>query len=270
MLKRILPLAFAGMAGILLWGATADARTLDEIKKAGVIRIGVHPNLPPNSVMNTKNELEGMDVDLGNMIAKALEVKAEFVPQQSPERVPNLISDRIDICLGGLARTPARAQVIDYTLPTFTEAIVVLTTDKLANVKTWKELDKPEITLVNVRGTSPVEWARQNVKNSKELLLDSGADVIRAIAQGRADATVAVIDTWMAFTRNHPDVKWRVVPDVIHVDYQAIGVARGNDTLKNWLNLWLFNWQRAGGHVDIWEKWFGRKPDAPIVPNPYF
>lgn len=270
MLGRVLPLAVAGLAGLLLWGTVADARTLDDIKKAGVIRIGVHPNLPPNSMMNTKNELEGMDVDLGNLIAAALEVKAEFVPQQSPERVPNLVADRIDISLGGLARSPARAQVIDYTLPTFTEAIVILTTEKMANVKVWKDLDKAEVTLVNVRGTTPAEWSRNNAKNAKELLLDSGADVIRAIAQGRADATIAVIDTWMAFARNYPDVKWKVVPDIIRVDYQAIGVQRGNTTLKNWLNNWLFNWERFNGHIDLWEKWFGRKPDAPVIPNPYF
>src|SRR4029078_10970713 len=128
----------AALVGLAAADRPADARSLDDIIKAGTIRIGVNPNFPPMSSYGTTNEFEGFDIDVGNKIAAALGVKAEFVPTETPQRVPYLVSDTIDISLGALTRTSERAKVIDYTVPLHTEAMAVLTTDKVT-AKTWKE-----------------------------------------------------------------------------------------------------------------------------------
>jgi len=261
-------LALASVALVL--PGQADARSLDEIIKDGTIRIGIHPNLPGLSEYNTKNEFEGMDIDTGNMIAEALAVKAEYISQQSAQRVPNLVADRIDISLGGLTRNARRAKLVDYTLPTYTESQVILTTDKLAHITEWQQLNDAKYTLANVRSTVPAQWTRKNVPKAKELLVDAGADVIRAIAQGRADGTIAIIDNWLKFTPNYPNVKWRVVPKTIYLGYWGIGVKRGNDSLRRWLNVWLYDHQSKNRHNALWEKWFGSPPAFPVVPTPYF
>ena len=72
-----------------------------------MIRIGVNPNFPPNSSYNDKNEFEGFDIDVGNKIAEALKLKAEFVPTETAQRVPFLVADKIDISLGALTRSPS-------------------------------------------------------------------------------------------------------------------------------------------------------------------
>ncbi|MDP6805703.1 MAG: transporter substrate-binding domain-containing protein [Rhodospirillales bacterium] len=100
--------------------------------------------------------------------------------------------------------------------------------------------------------------------------LGGGADVIRAIAQGRADGTIAIIDNWLKFTPNYPDVTWRVVPKTIYLGYWGIGVKRGNDSLRRWLNIWLYDHQSKNRHNVLWEKWFGSPPAFPVVPTPYF
>ena len=74
---------------------------------------------------------EGFDIDVGNKIAEALGVKAEFVPTETPQRVPFLVADKIDISLGALTRTAERAKLIEFTVPLHTEVMAVLTTDKV-------------------------------------------------------------------------------------------------------------------------------------------
>jgi phosphoribosylaminoimidazole-succinocarboxamide synthase len=49
----------------------------------------------------------------------------------------------------------------------------------------------------------------------QRLLVDGNADTIRAIAQGRADALVENVDFFIGFTKNYPDVRWRVLPEPI-------------------------------------------------------
>ena len=135
--------AAAAVLAVAALAPDAQARSLDDIIKSGSIRIGVNPNFPPMSSYGKTNQLEGFDIDIGNKIADALKVKAEFVPTETPQRVPFLIADRIDISLGALTRTAERAKLIDYTVPLHTEAMAVLTTDKEPLTK-WIDLNKPE------------------------------------------------------------------------------------------------------------------------------
>jgi polar amino acid transport system substrate-binding protein len=270
MLKFLTRTVMSFLAATFVFVSAAEALTLDEILKAGVIRVGVHPNLPPNSVLKPDGAWGGMDIDTGNLIAEALGVKAEFVAIQSPQRVPMLVSDQIDFMLGGLTRNARRAKLIDYTLPTYTESQVVLTTDKWDSLTKWTDFNREDITLANVRGTVPAQWTKKNAPKAKELLFESGADVIRAIAQGRADGTIAVIDNWLLFTKDYTNVTWKVLPDTIYLGYWGIGVQKGNDGLRRWLNVWLYAFQSKNKHNALWEQWYGSPPAFPVVPTPYF
>jgi len=146
------------MAGLVFSGIS-EARSLDEIIEAGEIRIGVNPNFPPMSSYGKTNELEGFDIDIGNKIGDALGVKAVFVPTETAQRVPFLVSDKIDLSLGALTRTVARAKLIDYTVPLHTEAMAALTTDKV-DVDNWMDFNSDKYTLANMRGNWSVGFLK--------------------------------------------------------------------------------------------------------------
>ncbi len=245
------------------------ARTLDEIIKDGTIRIGVNPNFPPMSSFGMTNQLEGFDIDVGRVIAEALGVEAEFVTTETAQRVPFLVSKRIDIALGAMTRTPERAKLISYTLPLHSEAMGVITTDKI-DVSDWKQLDREDITLVNMRGNLSVGILKERLPKPKVLLVDGNADTIRAIAQGRADALVENVDFFLRFTKNYRNVRWRVLDDPIFVAYCGIGVGKGNNELRDFLNILLYDLHTSGYVNETWQKWYGTPMAIPIEPDPFF
>jgi polar amino acid transport system substrate-binding protein len=249
--------------------ATTEARTLDEIISDGTIRIGVNPNFPPMSSFGMTNQLEGFDIDVGRRIADALGVKAKFVTTEAAQRVPFLVSNRIDIALGAMTRTPERAKLIGYTMPLHSEAMGVITTEKI-DIQSWEELNRPEITLVNMRGNLSVSILKEKLPEPKVLLVDGNADTIRAIAQGRADALVENVDFFLKFTDNYRNVKWRVLNDTIFVSYCGIGVGKNNNSLRNFLNILLYDLHSSGFVNVTWEKWYGTPMAVPIEPDPYF
>ena len=265
MVKALLALAVT----VMLFIAPSQARSLDDIIKEGTIRIGINPNFPPNSSRNANGEWEGFDIEIGNALAEQLKVKVEWVPTETPQRVPYLVADKIDISLGALTRNTERAKLIDYTVPLHTEVLAVLTTDKVAATK-WKDLDTSDITLANMRGNWTVNWIKENLPGPKLELVDTIADTVRLVGQGRADAIVENIDFFMAHTKNYPDVKWRVIDDPIFVAYCAIGVGKGNDDLVEVLNIALYGLHSAGTVNELWEKWYGAPMLVKVVPNPYF
>ncbi len=269
MLKRQF---LAGMTGLAIAAAAVtgvQAKSLDDILSAGVIRIGINPSFPNMSIRNDAGEWEGFDIDVGNALAEAMGVTVEWVPTETAQRVPFLVSDRIDIALGALTRNAERAKLIDFTVPLHTEVLAVLTTDKMEGTS-WEDFNKEGVTLANMRGNWTVDWTHENMPNVKVELVDTIADTVRLVGQGRADAIVENVDFFMAFTKNYPDINWRVVENPIFVAYCAIGVSQGNENLTEVLNIALYDLHSSGKINETWQKFYGAPMLREVEPTPYF
>ncbi len=263
--KLVIAIAVMAIATTL----PTEARTLDEIIRDGTVRIGVNPNFPPMSSYSMTNQLEGFDIDIGNVIAEKLGVDAEFVNTEAAQRVPFLISNRIDIALGAMTRTPERAKLIAYTVPLHSEAMGVITTGKI-DISSWQELDTEDITLVNMRGNLSVDILKTKLPKAKVLLVDGNADTVRALAQGRADALVENVDFFISFTKLYKNIEWRVLSNPIFVAYCGIGVGKGNFALRDYLNVLLYDLHASGQVDETWQKWFGAPMSVPVPISPFF
>jgi hypothetical protein len=131
----------------------------------------------------------------------------------------------------------------------------VLTTDKL-KFRTWRDLNHPAVTLVNMRGNASVPFIKEQLPRAQVLLVDGNADTVRSIAQGRADALVENVAFFMVFTKAYPKIQWRVLPDPIKVTYCGVGVSKGNDALRVELNRILADLHRTGFIQYAWKKWY--------------
>lgn len=262
-------LAVAALIGAaFLACASADARPLDEVMKSGTLRVGINPTLAPLGKFDDKNEIVGFDVDVAKRLAEMLGVKLEVVKVGSPDRIPFVATGKIDFVMGAMTRTAERAKTIDFTVPVHTEVMGVLTTEGKP-YKHWKDLNDEKITLVQVRGTTPIDFIKANLPKAQVTLLDNYPDVIRALAQGRGDAMVDIID-FVGEHMNKHQVKWKVVDVPVDVYYCTLGVAKGNHTLKDWLNTALFDLHRRGFIDETWQKWFGIKMFYEVKATPYF
>ncbi|GAA5232723.1 transporter substrate-binding domain-containing protein [Verticiella sediminum] len=261
--RRRLLLAAAAVASVSLFALQpAQARSLEEIQASNKIVFGVNPTMPPLGLFNDKNQIDGFDVDVARKIGEMLGVQTEIVHVGSPDRIPFVSSGRIDAVLGAMTITPERAKVIDFTVPVHTEVLGVLTT-AAKPYQNWTDLNDSSVRLVEVRGATPVKFVQENLPKAQLLLLDNYPDAVRAIAQGRADAMIDVMDFMTEHTSKHR-VDWRIVQAPIDVYFCAIGVQQGNDALRTRLNE-IIKELHANGYIDErWEKWFG----GPMLHDP--
>jgi len=248
---------------------SAQARSLDEIMKSGVLKMGVNPGLPPLAKYNEKNELVGFDADIGAKLAEMLGVELELVKVGSPDRIPFVATGKIDIVMGALTRNYKRQKIVDYTVPVHTEVFGALTTSKkpFADVM---DMNSADVKLAQVRGSMPAGWAKKNLPNAKITLFDNYPDAMRSIAQGRADAIVDVVDFLGEHMNKHKNVEWQVVDKAIDTWYCGIGVKKNNASLQQWLNVALYTLHRADFVDQTWEKWFGIRQIHSVEPQPYF
>jgi polar amino acid transport system substrate-binding protein len=249
-------------SALLSLSVAASARTLDEILASKKLIVGVNPTLPPLGIFNDKNEIDGFDVDVARKLGELLGVKTEIVQVGSPDRIPFVSSGKIDAVLGAMTITAERQKVIDFTVPLHTEVLGVLTT-KSKPYKDYMDLNDPAVKLVEVRGATPVKLVQEKLPKAQLLLLDNYPDAVRAIAQGRADAMIDVMDFMTEHTAKHK-VDWRIVDAPIDVYFCGIGVQKGNDALREKLSAAVKELHRNGYVDERWKKWFG----GPMLHDP--
>ena len=264
---RLLRLILALLVpGLLLLAGPVLARDLGSIRSAGVLRVGVNPNFPPMSSYGPGGQLQGFDVAVAGELARRLGLRLELVPTEAASRVPFLVSGRIDLSLGALTITPERRALIDFSVPLHSEAMGVITTDQLP-VRRWQELDRADITLVNMRGNQSVAVLAEKLPKPQRLLVDGNADTIRAIAQGRADALVENVDFFIGFTRNYPDVRWRVLPEPIFTAWCGIGLPKGQEPLRAAVDAALIAMHRDGTVDRLWRAAYGAPMTVQVGPE---
>src|SRR5258708_35836465 len=89
--------------------AVPSARAdLKEILDKGTIRIGTQMDNPPFGYLDASGKPTGFDIELGQMIGKALGVKVEVEQIIGANRIPYLLTNTIDLLVSGMVATTDR------------------------------------------------------------------------------------------------------------------------------------------------------------------
>ena len=111
------------MTSVLLGAvATAPAHaesTLDRVKRAGVVKIGVRNDVANFGFTNEQGEIVGFDVDIAKGIAAKLGVKPELVVVTSATRVPMLQQGRVDMVAATMTQYRSRDAAVDFSIGYF-------------------------------------------------------------------------------------------------------------------------------------------------------
>jgi len=117
MQKRNFLKALAVFSALAAGVGVAQADTLKNVEKAGVVRIAVPQDFPPFGSLGGDLKLQGYDIDMAHLIANELKVKVELIPVTSTNRIPYLTTGKADLVISSLGKNAEREKVIDFTQP---------------------------------------------------------------------------------------------------------------------------------------------------------
>ena len=233
-MKRIITVFALVLALILTATAFADApaRTLDEIKADGTLKIGVFSDKKPFGYIDENGECQGYDVYLARRLAEDLGVKLELVSVDAPNRVEYLQSAKVDIILANFTVTAERAEVVDFALPYMKVALGVVSPDS-ALITDVEELKGK--TLIVSKGTTAETFFTENYPEVTLLKFDSYTEAYNALLDGRGDALS---------TDNTEVLAWAIENEGFSVGIESLGsldaiapaVQKGNETVLTFIN----------------------------------
>jgi polar amino acid transport system substrate-binding protein len=249
-------MAMVGIGAALVIGATAQfasAQTVESIKSAGTIKVGMLVDFPPFGIMNTSNEPDGYDADVAKLLGKEWGVKVVIVPVTGPNRIPYLQSNQVDLLIASLGITEERAKNVDFSQPYAGISIGVFGA-------TGTKVSKPEDLsgkTVGVARASTQDTAVTKIapKDAKIQRFDDDASAIQALLSGQVDligvSNVVAAQIEQAAPGRF-DQKLQLSQQV-----QGIAVRKGAAELLTAVNAFVEKAKGDGELNKIHEKWLG-------------
>ena len=179
-------LALGLAATLSAWAPSASAQTVADIKKKGEITIGMLVDFPPYGTMNSSNQPDGYDADVARLMAKDLGVKLNLVPVTGPNRIPFLLTNKVDLLVASLAVTPERAKQVQFSKP-YAAASIVLYGSQKVSLKTPAEL-KGKRVRVSRASTQDVALTAAAPEGTEIRRFDDDASAMQALLSGQVDA----------------------------------------------------------------------------------
>jgi polar amino acid transport system substrate-binding protein len=256
----LLPLiALALVLGGLSYATTADASVrpaqsiLTKVLKSKTIKIGIGPDSVPWSVMDASGNYKGFDVDIANALAKTLDAKIVFVNTDALARIPALQTNKVDVVIASLAATPARAQLVEMSIPYAAAGTRLLVMDD-SSIKNYKDLNGKSVSAP--RGSIAAGILASRFPKANAVLFASTADSLQALKSGKVDAYMDGSTTLNAFAQNDPKVKVLNAPD-LQSTLVSMGVKQNDQIWLNYLNNFIRSYNGSGENDSAYEKWFG-------------
>ena len=156
-----------------------------------VLRAGTNPEFAPFEYVGDSGEVEGIDVDIINEIAKDLGVTITMEPMDFDALVPSLVSGKLDIAIAGMTITDERKQSVLFSDPYFNATQVVILPEN-SEIATQDDLKGKRIG-VQMGTTGDLLVSEESFGAGEVSRYNKGMDAALDLVNGRLDAVV--IDT---------------------------------------------------------------------------
>ena len=242
------------LAFSLVLATFLGAASLDEIKKAGVIKIATEGVYKPYSYHDDTNELVGYDVEVARAVASKLGVKIEFVEAPWDALLAGFDAGKSDTMFNQVTIKEERKKKYDFTVPyTVVYPAVVVRSDN-DSIKSFADIKgkKAASSATSVYGIT---------------LADHGAEVqtvsgfnqaVELVLGKRAELLMNDDVTFYDFMNHKKDVPLKIAFKDDKPMFSAAIVQKGNKELLDAINTALNELLNDGTIAKISQKYFNK------------
>lgn len=247
---------------------------LDKVLNRGYLIVGTGSTNPPWHFKNKKGELVGFDIAISRIIAAGLfndPSKVRFVVQSSAARIPNLLTNKVDITCQFMTVTPQRAQLVAFTIPYYREGVglMMLKSSKYDNYQELKAAGG-EVTVAVLQNVYATEMVHEVLPKAQVAQYKSQNLVYQALNAKRADAVATDISSMRWFMSKNPG-RYIASGKTWNAQSYSCAVSQGQPVWLHYINTVLREAMTGitfPKYAKAFERYFGRRPPEPEVGFP--
>lgn len=248
--------------GLLALPVAAQPQPPDRLQKilaAGVLRVGTAMDTPVFSMRDpATGQLQGFDIDALEALGSALGVKIEYVEMRFSSLLADLAADKFDIAMSGIGRSFERARVATFSKPymRYGRLMMIRSADK-GRFRSLADLDRPGLKIGYNKGGVNERFANTMFKRATLTGFDSNELATADLLAGNVDAQVSNSAAAIYTARHNPRLAAMSPENIFNPIYVAILLRRDDQTLLNFINIWIDQIDMDGTLGKIRTKWLG-------------
>ena len=233
--------AAAALSVVPAWANQHPKRTLI---------VGMDATYPPFGSQDSETrQYVGYDVDIIRAIGKAEGFDVEVRNLAFDGLIPALKTGNIDIAINDITISPERAKSVDFSNRYYIAGLgIVVEGKRLA---------------VSIGSTG--EAAARKVKNAEVRVFNQLTECYLELRNRGVDAVLNDIPTNDYYVVTAGRGKVKALPVALTREDLGIAVKKGNKELLKRINRGLATIKQNGEFAKIFEKWFGRQPEAELL-----
>ncbi len=235
------------------------AGVLDDIREQGFIKVGISLGGMPMGGRDGRNEPIGYDYEVAKLLAEKMGVELRITDVYGDARVSLLQSGQLDLVIGNMTVTEARAEVIDFTDPYFKTGLRIIY-QKGQSIKSLADLAGKKV--VAGRGTSGAIFISEQVPGAEIVYTENFApNGVLLLRQRRVDAGIE--DSSMADYVASQIGSLDILPGVFVAGDIAMGVRKGEPAFLAYLNEFIAEYVSGGEYEKNIKRWWGEDAEIP-------
>jgi glutamate transport system substrate-binding protein len=250
-------------------GDFPEGSTMAELAAAGAVTVGTKFDQPGFGLLNpATNQPEGFDVEIAKIIADELGIGEDgitWTETVSANREPFLQEGRVDFVVATYTINDARKEVIDFAGPYYQagQDIMVAAGNPLGI--TGPD-DLAGTTTCSVEGSTPAENIRTNYPDAEITLFDVYSKCAEALKNGQVDSVTTDNVILLGIIAQDPE-SFELVDNPFTEEPYGIGVAKGDDEFRSFINDVLEAAYADGRWAEAWDATAGQFAETPEPPT---
>lgn len=260
-MKRIISLAMVLCLCLCAASAMAADGSLERVKKAGKLVIGLDDAFPPMGYRDDNNKIVGFDVDAAEEVGKRMGVEIVWQPTAWDGVILSLNAKKFDCIWNGMTITEERAKKVAFSKPYIMDGQIAAVRMDQADLTAFDQLGGKK---VGVQKGSPALEAAKALPNAAGEIreYDTNPKAFLDLEAGRLDSVVVDNVTGRFYMAKRPG-KFRALPGYITKEAFGIAFRMDDAALRAAVQKQIDDMIADGTMGKISRKWFGEDVTDP-------
>lgn len=242
-----------------LTGCGSSGTTLKSVQKAGELVIATSPDFPPFENLNSDGSVEGIEIDICNLICEKLGVKLKIEQVDFDSVLPGVQAGKFNMGVSGISVTEKRQKNVLFTDPYCLAAQAIVVTEG-SPITSKADLTGKSVSVQT--GTTAESYCMEQGYTVNSFSANSDAEA--ALTTGKVDAWViddlTAADMVKAYNADS-ESKLVILEEAMTTEPYAFAFKFGSEDLVKEINGILAQLVADGTVQSIFDKF-----DAPYTP----
>lgn len=244
-----------------------DGATLDRVVTNSELRVGMSGNQPPFNMRSRTGSLIGLEVELANILAAAMNVELEIVTKPFGDLMAALEAGEVDMVISGMAITPARARRASFVGPYMLSGKSILTNSTaLAAADSADDINRRNLKLAALENSTSQAFIERHAPDAQFVPIKDYDAGVQMVMNDEVDALVADMPITLLSILRFPDAGLVTLAEPLTIEPIGIAVPKMDNSFKSLVQNYIDTLEGTGILDALRQKWLEDGSWIPALP----